>query len=224
MLGLRDPSTSVRESVLLELARRPPSAVTFDQILPFSQDPEPAIRQRAVTHLLHLLESRGPERKLLLATLQLADASGRLEPCPEGRIVLGGVADLEGRRLRALQLYAQGVKGLTSTESAEMRSSGSLELLIEGLLQLAIEAKKQGKQNELSQRVHHVLSLPNAEGTQVSAPKPNRYARADAAASSTGAAGRRPATAVARELTGKPAPVNKRLKAKAPYDPFRVEP
>lgn len=223
-LGLRDPSTSVRESVLLDLAKRPPSAATFDQILPFCQDAEPSIRQRAVTHLLHLLESRGPERKLLLATLQLADASGRLEPFPEGRIILGGVADLQGRRLRALQLYAQGVTGLTSAGPAETRSSGSLELLIEGLLQLALEAKKQGKQDELSQRVHHVLSLPNAEGTLVSAPKPNRYARGDAAASSTGAAGRRPATAVARELTGKPAPVNKRLKAKAPYDPFRVGP
>jgi hypothetical protein len=223
-LGLRDPSASVRESVLLELARRPPSASAFDQILPFCQDAEPSIRQRAVTHLLHLVESRGPERKLLLATLQLSDTSGRLEPFPEGWIILGGVADLEGRRLRALQLYAKGVTGLTSAGSAETRSPGSFELLVEGLLQLALEAKKQGKQDELSQRVHHVLSLPNAEGTLVSAPRPNRYARADATASSTGAAGRRPATAVARELTGKPAPVNKRLKAKAPYDPFRVGP
>jgi hypothetical protein len=223
-LGLRDPSASVRESVLLELARRPPSAAAFDQILPFCQDAEPSIRQRAVTHLLHLVESRGPERKLLLATLQLSDTSGRLEPFPEGWIILGGVADLEGRRLRALQLYAKGVTGLTSAGSAETRSPGSFELLVEGLLQLALEAKKQGNQDDLSQRVHHVLSLPNAEGTLVSAPRPNRYARADAAASSTGAAGRRPATAVARELTGKPAPVNKRLKAKAPYDPFRVGP
>lgn len=224
---LENPSSSeaLRKFALSFLInKRPPSAAVFGQLLSLCQDPEPAIRRSAVAHLLHQLESRGPERKVLLAALRRADTSGKLEPFPEGWIILGGLAELEGKHPRALQLYTRGVTGLSSSGSAETRSAGSLELLFEALLQLAFEAKKQGKQDELSQRVHDVLSLPNAGDTQVSAPKPNRYARGEAAPEGKGAAERKSATAVARELTARTAPVNKRPKSKAPYDPFTVGP
>lgn len=212
--------TELGPLVLATFDTRLPPAAVFELVLPLCQDPEAVVRRRAVGHLLSLLESPGPERKTLLAALRSADTRGKLEPFPEGWIILGGLADLEGKHSRAIQLYSRGVTGMSSSGSPEARSTGSLELLFEALLQLAFEAKKQGKQDELVQRVHDVLSLPDAGETRVFAPKPNRYARAEASPEGKG----KSALEVARALTGRTEPGQKHPKSKSGYDPFTVGP
>lgn len=216
--------TEVGPLVLATFDARLPPAEVFEQVLPLCQDSDPALRHRTVEHLLSLLEARGPERKALLAALRRADTQGKLAPLPEGWIILGGLEDLAGKRARALKLYAQGVENLSSSGGAESRPPGSIELLSEALLQLAFEAKKQNKQDELAQRIHDVLSLPNAENTLVFAPKPNRYARADTSPSRKGLAQGKPVTMVVRELNARVVPTNQRPKSRTPYDPFKVGP
>jgi len=201
-LALRDASPQVRRSALSALAKKPPSAAMFEQLLSFCQDADSEVRQHAVEHLLHMLEARGPERLALLAVLRRADAEGKLAPFPEGWIILGGLADLEGKHPWALELYARGVKGLSSF--LETRSRGTTELLFEGLLQLAIEAKKQNQQDALSRRVHDVLAIPNSQDFYVSAPKPTRYASAEAPPDSRAPAERKSAMLVAKELLLRP--------------------
>jgi hypothetical protein len=203
-LALRDPSALVRESALVELAKRPPTAAAFEQVLPLCQDPELKARQRAVEHQLHMLETRGPERKALLAALKRADANGKLEPFPEGWIILGGLAEIAGKHPQALELYARGVQGLSSAPSAETRSAGTRELLFEALLQLALEAKKRGQRDELVQRVHDVLAIPNSRETYIYAPKPNRYASGEAPLASKRFDETRSAMWVAKELIPRP--------------------
>jgi hypothetical protein len=191
-------------AALKALEGQPPSAALFEKLLPFCQDPDREVRQRAVEQQLRLMESRGPERKALLAALRKADADGKLEPFPEGWIILGGLADLDNKRPRALELYARGAKALSASLSPESRSRGSAELLFEALLQLAMEAKKQNRQDELSQRVHDVLAYSSSRDFYVSAPKPNRYATTEPPAASKRPEERKSAMLVAKEFLLKP--------------------
>jgi hypothetical protein len=198
-LALLDPSGEVRMAALAQRATKPPTAVAFEQTLPLCEDPILKVRQAAVETLLGMtLTSDGSERRSITDALRRADTRGGLKPFPEGQVILGGLADLEGKRARALELYRRAVEELAELE--EKRTKSSDELRIEALLQLALEAKKLGQKDEVSRRGHDVLAERQATSISICAPAPNRYALGEG---SKACAKPRPASEVARQLLGR---------------------
>ncbi|MFY0579969.1 hypothetical protein ACN28S_42105 [Cystobacter fuscus] len=128
-LALRDPSVRVREYALGMLAQWPSRAKAVERALPFCQDGEERLRERAAESLRRLLRGvEGPEREQALAL-------------------------------------------------PKERKWPTADLRLEAKLQLAIEAKAQGKAAELKKWAEEVLGDEHKQ-TFVCAPRPNAYAGA----------------------------------------------
>ncbi|EPX59323.1 hypothetical protein D187_002813 [Cystobacter fuscus DSM 2262] len=173
-LALTDPSVQVREYALGVLAQPPLRAKAVERALPFCQDGEERLRKRATESLRRLLRGVvGPEREQAMALLRGAKKRGQLQGFPEGYVILAGVADLEKKRAEALALYREGMKGLEALPKESKWPTADLRL--EAKLQLAFEAKAQGKAAELKKWAEEVLGDEHKQ-TFVCAPKPNAYA------------------------------------------------
>ncbi len=194
-LALGDPSERVREYGLQALARKPMRAKALEQALPFCLAPEAGLRRRAAESLRSIVRGvEGTEREQVLKALRAARERGQLKGCPDGYVILAGVADLQKKRSEALALYRQGAKELDALPQESQWHTANLRL--EAKLQLALEAKAKGNKAELKKWAEEVLADKHKQ-TFVCAPKPNEYAGTGGPDTCTG---RRTANAVAEEL------------------------
>lgn len=168
------PLLDEAEDALIMLAQPPLRAKAVERALPFCLDGEARLRARAADSLLRLLQRmERPERERAMALLRGAQKRGQLAGCPEGYVILAGVADLKKKRAEALALYLEGVKALEALPKE--RQWPTAELRLEAKLQLAFEAKARGQADELKQWTEEVLGDAHKQ-TFVCAPKPNGYA------------------------------------------------
>lgn len=174
-LALTDSAGKVREAALSQMADPPVLAVTVEQVLAFCEDPDDSVRWRVVESLRRMLDGvEKKERPAALEVLRRADTAGKLSCFPEGWVILGGVADLQGDRPRALELYSRGLKGLEALEVE--RRNHSRDLWLEATLQLAFEAKRQGNRSGAVRLARQVLADDRNGMEFVCAPRANKYA------------------------------------------------
>jgi hypothetical protein len=174
-LALVDASGKVRDNALDVMAYPPVSAASIEKVFSFCDDRDEGVRKRAVESLRRMFDAvKGEERLAGFEVLRRMDAAGKLKLFPEGWLILGGVADTQGDRTQALELYKRGLKQLNAME--EERRKHSMELWLEATLQLAFQAKKEGNLAEVKRLARQVLADERGRRAYVCAPRPNEYA------------------------------------------------
>ncbi|WNG50285.1 HEAT repeat domain-containing protein [Archangium minus] len=193
--ALRDPAPLVRASALYQVSQRMTLLQGIELALPFLEDSEEVVQYRAASVLCDLLRrAKGSDRSAALELLRRAEAGGKLARFPEGLILLAAVADRAGDRARALALYGRGLEAMA--DIPEQRGWKTYSVRLEAKLQLALEAKAQGRKEEVQRLAREVLE-DRSRNVEVCAPAPNVYlpfGRPDACAA------QKTAAAVAAEL------------------------
>ncbi|PTL84022.1 hypothetical protein DAT35_11245 [Vitiosangium sp. GDMCC 1.1324] len=171
--ALRDPAPGIRASALYQVSQRVTPLQGVELALPFLEDSEEGVQYRAAYVLCELLRrAKGSDWRAALELLRRAEAAGKLARFPEGLILLGAVADKEGDRARAVALYSRGLEAMTAIP--EQRGWKTYSVRLEAKLQLALEAKARGRQDEARRLAREVLE-DRTRITEVCAPAPNVF-------------------------------------------------
>jgi tetratricopeptide (TPR) repeat protein len=171
--ALGHPSAGVRANALYQLSQRVAPREAIELALSFLDDPETLLHYRAAYVLCDLLRRvKGPDRLVALELLRRAEDGGKLARFPEGVILLAAVADKVGDRARALALYSRGLTAMV--DIPEQRGWNTYSVRLEAKLQLALEARAQGRQDEARRLAREVLE-DRSGNVEVCAPAANVY-------------------------------------------------
>jgi len=167
-LALRDSDNGVRRLAMPAMLNAAEPLRYFEQALGFCKDPDPAV-QYAIPRFVLRAMSREDTRQGFIELMRRDEPGFQIGQCPDVSLVLGALSDKAGDRVRALELFARGVKGLESPRKEDEPLAPALRQ--EARLQLALEAEKNGQRAEAERYARLVLADP-AKSAPVCAPEP----------------------------------------------------